>query len=344
MASHFDAHSHPFQAPVGSMLGRLRGTGAPGLQVDRSIHLPGRAGTVGRANGNHRGQVHGRRGIEMLLSIPPKQSGTTYRRHTMNWTRAEVLAALHLYLQLPFGQLHRGQPRIVQLARWLGRTPSSVAMKLVNIASLDPAITGSGRVGLQKASKLDRDVWAEVTASWSNVLGGAAAAYEHFAAQEGLTAIEADHIEPAELAAVSGDLDLPFDTERETAVKVRLNQVRFRRWVLASYGGRCCVTGLQEPKLLIASHIVPWAENAVHRLNPRNGLCLSPLYDRAFDQGLITITPVSLQIRVGRRLREAVADTYAQQAFVALDGIPIRASDRLRPDDELLAWHQRRFS
>lgn len=325
------------------MLGRLRGTGAPSLQVDRSIHLPGQPGTVGRTPGNHRGEVQGRRGQDALPSIPP-EPGTTYSLCTMNWTRAEVLAALHLYMQLPFGQLHRGQPRIVQLARWLGRTPSSVAMKLVNIASLDPAITRSGRAGLTKASKLDRDVWAEVTTSWSNVLNAASDAYERFAAQEGLTATEADHIDPSELASISGDLGLPIGTEREVVAKARVNQVRFRRWVLASYGGRCCITGLQEPKLLIASHIVPWAESPAQRLNPRNGLCLSPLYDRAFDQGLITITPVSLQIRVGQRLREAVADSYVQQALVALHGVPIRASDRLRPDDELLAWHQKRFS
>lgn len=261
----------------------------------------------------------------------------------MNWSRAEVLAALHLYLQLPFGQLHRNQPRIVQLASWLGRTPSSVAMKLVNIASLDPVIMASGRVGLKKASQLDRDVWAEVRASWSGVMDEAASAYERFAAQVGLSALDADHIAPAELAVVPGDLEMPEGTERQAVVKLRVNQVRFRRWVLVSYGGRCCITGLQEPKLLIASHIVPWAESPAHRLNPRNGLCLSPLYDRAFDQGLITITPGSLQVRVGRRLREAVGDTYVQQALVALDGLPIRSPDRLKPDDELLAWHQSRF-
>ena len=49
-----------------------------------------------------------------------------------NWTRAQTLAALHIYLQLPFGQLHRNQPRIVQLAQWLGRTPNAVALKLVS--------------------------------------------------------------------------------------------------------------------------------------------------------------------------------------------------------------------
>lgn len=262
----------------------------------------------------------------------------------MNWTRAELLAALHLYLQLPFGQLHRGQPRIVQLARWLGRTPSSVAMKLVNIASLDPAITGTGRAGLKKASLLDRAVWNELAHSWSAVAQEAATEYEVLAAKEGLTPIEADCIAPTEWPVAETETTTPATTEREARVKVRINQVRFRRWVLASYGGRCCVTGLQEARLLIASHIVPWSESAANRMNPRNGLCLSPLYDRAFDQGLITITPGSLKIRVSKQLRDAVADAYVQQALVALDGVPIRPPERFHPDDELLAWHQKRFT
>jgi putative restriction endonuclease len=51
-----------------------------------------------------------------------------------NWTRPQTLAALHIYLQLPFGQLHYRNPKIEQLAGWIGRTPSAVAMKLVNLA------------------------------------------------------------------------------------------------------------------------------------------------------------------------------------------------------------------
>jgi hypothetical protein len=262
----------------------------------------------------------------------------------MNWTRAEVLAALHLYLQVPFGQLHQGQPRIAQLAGWLGRTPSSVAMKLVNIASLDPAITATGRAGLKKASQLDRDVWTELTASWATVAQQAATAYESLAAREGLTPIEADRISATELPSDTEALATPIATEREALVKVRISQVRFRRWVLASYGGRCCVTGLREPRLLIASHIVPWSESPANRMNPRNGLCLSPLYDRAFDQGLITITPGSLKIRVSRQLRDGTPDPYAVQALIALDGIAIRAPERFLPDDELLAWHQKRYA
>jgi predicted restriction endonuclease len=79
-------------------------------------------------------------------------------------------------------------------------------------------------------------------------------------------------------------------------------------------------------------------------MNPRNGLCLSPLYDRAFDQGLITITPGTLKIRVGQYLRDAAADKYIQLSLVALDGVPIRPPERFLPDDELLAWHQRQYS
>lgn len=72
-----------------------------------------------------------------------------------DWTRSETLAAFHIYLQLPFGRLHRSQPQIVQLSQWLGRTANAVALKLVNLASLDPQVIASGRRGMGNASKLD---------------------------------------------------------------------------------------------------------------------------------------------------------------------------------------------
>ena len=64
------------------------------------------------------------------------------------WTRKQTLAALHVYFQLPFGQLHQRNPLITQLALWIGRTPSAVALKLVNFASLDPQVRASGRSGM----------------------------------------------------------------------------------------------------------------------------------------------------------------------------------------------------
>ena len=58
---------------------------------------------------------------------------------------------------------------------------------------------------------------------------------------------------------------------------------------MESFGGRCCLSGLDVTELLRTSHIKPWRDsNNVERLDPYNGLLLSPAYDAAFDTGLIT--------------------------------------------------------
>ena len=72
------------------------------------------------------------------------------------WTHDELLVALNLYHKLTFGQLHSRNPVIIALAEKLGRGPSSVAMKLCNLASLDPALKLRGIKGLTGASALDR--------------------------------------------------------------------------------------------------------------------------------------------------------------------------------------------
>ncbi len=76
---------------------------------------------------------------------------------------------------------------------------------------------------------------------------------------------------------------------RKTEIKQRVKQSLFRQRVLANFEGRCCLAGITEPELLVASHIVPWAKRVESRLDPGNGLCLSVLYDRLFDEGFITL-------------------------------------------------------
>lgn len=70
-------------------------------------------------------------------------------------------------------------------------------------------------------------------------------------------------------------------------VKTRINQDIFRQIVMANYDSKCAITGIDIPILLVASHIVPWSKNKQERLNPENGICLSSLYDKSFDKGLI---------------------------------------------------------
>lgn len=106
----------------------------------------------------------------------------------INWTRSQTLAALHVYLQLPFGQLHHRNPKIKQLAQWTGRTPGSIALKLTNLASLDPVIVASGRSGMANASKQDKAIWAELQANWDRVALEAVAAYGLLASGHGVEA------------------------------------------------------------------------------------------------------------------------------------------------------------
>ena len=100
-----------------------------------------------------------------------------------DWTRPQVLAALHLYHLLPFGKLDRNTPQVKQLGSWLGRTASAVALKLVNLASLDPAVIASGRVGMRGSSALDQQIWRELVANWDKTALEAAAHYVQLAAQ-----------------------------------------------------------------------------------------------------------------------------------------------------------------
>lgn len=94
-------------------------------------------------------------------------------------------------------------------------------------------------------------------------------------------------------------------TEREALVKSRIGQGRFRSLVLETWDYRCAVTG--SGLLLTASHIKPWkASSNFERLDGWNGLALSPVFDRAFDVGLISFED-NASIRLSPRLPEIEA-------------------------------------
>src|SRR5207247_8112116 len=82
---------------------------------------------------------------------------------------------------------------------------------------------------------------------------------------------------------------LPRTTEAERLVVMRIGQDIFRDALMDYWGGRCPLTGITEPALLRASHIVPWSDcNDEQRLDVHNGLLLPALWDAAFDQGLVS--------------------------------------------------------
>lgn len=251
----------------------------------------------------------------------------------VNWTRSQTLAALHVYLQLPFGQLHQRNPKIKQLAGWIGRTPSSIALKLVNLASLDPQIVASGRSGMGNASKLDESIWQELQSNWDAVALEAAAEYDRLAVAHDL---------PAAVDVIDEVPEIAEGKTRAAVVQLRVNQVRFRRAILASYGATCCISGLHHENLVVASHIVPWSADKKNRLNPQNGLCLSALHDKAYDQGLLTVLP-DYTVHIAKELRAADADKFLSRAISTFHGHRIRMPERFRPEPAFLEIHARRF-
>jgi predicted restriction endonuclease len=240
------------------------------------------------------------------------------------WTRQELIVAFNLYCQLPFGKLHARNPLIVRVAERLERTPSALAMKMLNFASLDPTIIESGRHGLGNASNADRAVWEEFHQDW-----------EKLALESQLFFKDNKVLRTKDLSEVK----LPdyLGETKQATVEVRLKQSFFRQAVLSSYQGRCCMTGLDDPRLLIASHIVPWRQDKANRLNPSNGLCLSALHDRAFDQGLLTVMP-DFTIRVSKSLYRSKT-SFCELALLSLEGKRIYLPEKFSPAPELLRFH-----
>jgi hypothetical protein len=85
------------------------------------------------------------------------------------WSRDELLIAFNLYCRMPFGRMHQRNPTIIAVAKYLGRTPGSVAMKLCNFASFDTSLQARGVRGLSGASLADREVWDEFHADWTQL-------------------------------------------------------------------------------------------------------------------------------------------------------------------------------
>jgi len=121
-----------------------------------------------------------------------------------------------------------------------------------------------------------------------------------------------------------------------------MSNTRLSRGHLDSCTATCCMSGLRVPQLPVAIPIVPWSLDTQNRLNTSNGLCLSALHDRAYDQGLITVLP-DFTIRVGEALRHAELDPFAQSSLAQCEGQAVRLPERLRPAPAFLEAHARRF-
>lgn len=252
------------------------------------------------------------------------------------WTRDELLVALNLYHKLTFGQLHARQPTIVALADKLERGANSVAMKLCNFASLDPALRLRGIKGLEGASALDRTAWNDFHADLNETVPASEDALRKLFGVD-----ESGELEVLPKEGIRVRKRPPTGpTETMASVKQRRGQDYFRDAVLNNFGGRCGITQLAVRELLIASHILPWGTHVAERLNVRNGLSLSRLHDAAFDQGLITFD-ANLRLVVSPRLKAELPQRAVAENFGAYAGESLLLpNDAALPDLFFLAEHR----
>lgn len=231
------------------------------------------------------------------------------------WERREQILALELYLRTAFGRIHNKNADIIALAGQINRTPSAVALKMSNFAALDTSIHQSG---MGNYSQADAALWAEFMSAPSTFLDNVASWTQPA---------------PSTNPAFEADFEVREGQEEYRTVKVRRNQSYFRKIIMASYNERCAVTDLADPKLLIASHIKPWSRDKEARLDPRNGILLNPLHDRAFDSGLITFGD-DLSLIVSKRL-----DLPDDLKSLFLNR-RLKPPSRLSPDLQYIRYHR----
>jgi len=241
------------------------------------------------------------------------------------WTRDQLIVAFNLYCRIPFGRIHKSNPVIIELANKVGRTPSAVAMKMVNFASLDPTHRRRNVKGLEHASKEDEKIWEEFHKDWQGLAGESQRAIQQLSKT----------LEQKEIF----ELSEPSVTEVERSIKVRLVQRFFRDTVLASYNFNCALCKMSLPAMLNASHIIPWAVDKQRRADPRNGMCLCALHDRAFDRGLITVSE-DFRITVSREIKIPHASKLHRVGLLDIEGEKINLPDRFGPDPLALAYHR----
>jgi putative restriction endonuclease len=251
------------------------------------------------------------------------------------WSRDEFTLVMNLYTKIPYGQFHASNPDVRKLARLLDRTPGAVAYKLVHFSGLDPYHKNRGIKGLANPGNNAIAIYNEFIENWDEMLYASEellAKYQNKSIEE--TAMTADDYFSLQSELLSGKKGVNVDR----LVKTRVNQSLFRKVIIGNYYSSCAVCKVDIPDLLIASHILKWSKEEKERLNPRNGICLCSVHDRAFELGYLGIDE-EYKISISKTL----AQIKEKETFIALfqrhDHQRIFLPDKFYPNIDFLSMH-----
>lgn len=90
-------------------------------------------------------------------------------RTGIKWTYEETILAFDLYCKTSFRKISSSNQEIIELADLLGRAPSSVALKMQNLAHFDPELRKRNIIAMSHGSKQDAAVWQEFSSDWEEL-------------------------------------------------------------------------------------------------------------------------------------------------------------------------------
>lgn len=245
-----------------------------------------------------------------------------------NWNREQLIVALNLYWKIPYNKISGSSNTVIkEIAPIISRTPAALAYKLMNFTSLDPEKQKIGNKGKSAASSSDKEIWNEYFGKWEELALDSSAILSNF-----------QNKPIDEILELETGFEFIEGREKERLVKTRVNQSDFRQRILASYNEKCSITGISIRSLLVASHIIPWSKNTQERLNPKNGICLNNIHDKAFDKGLITVT-TDFKVKLSDSILKNRNDYNIQKYFIEYENQPIILPERFIPSVEFLEYH-----
>lgn len=183
---------------------------------------------------------------------------------------------------------------------------------------------------MQNAGKLDKEIYLEFSNNWDDVV---------FESELLLAQKPPSKDSIVEKVKKEIKFEEKAGIEVIRSVKTRVNQIFFRKVVMSIYDNKCAVSNINLPELLIASHIIPWSRNEKERVNPSNWICPSPLYDKVFDAGLMTIGD-NYTLIFSKKLSK-VLDKKAYTVFFGnYENQPINLPNKFYPDQKFLKFHR----
>lgn len=247
------------------------------------------------------------------------------------WNREETIIAFNVYCKIPFHKSNKAHPLIIEYAKILRRSPSSLNMKIGNFGRLDPTLKARGIIGLGHGSKLEEQIWNEFNDNPEKLV------YES-------EKLIAKYSNKTLDKVLSIDIhSIPDGVDKEILVKQRINQSFFRSSVLSAYNFQCCISKIACTELLEACHIVNWRDDSTNRLNPSNGLCLNALFHKAYDKFLLAITPDYTIIISDEMLANMEKEERMRIYLQSINGKYISLPTKFYPDKDLLAIHYEQY-